>query len=94
VPTELRRRRELRLKRAGIDAFGRYTLGKMLLNLKQMVGRLIRSEEDRGLVVLVEGRTDKRYFRRLGEALPPGSQVVVADRTRLATLLAEVCIPP
>ncbi|MCL4685913.1 hypothetical protein KJ059_14315 [Myxococcota bacterium] len=94
VPTELRRRRELRLKRAGIDAFGRYTLGKMLLNLKQMVGRLIRSEEDRGLVVLVEGRTDKRYFRRLGEALPPGSQVVVADRSRLATLLTEVCIPP
>jgi ATP-dependent DNA helicase DinG len=93
VPTELRRRRELRLKRAGIDAFGRYTLGKMLLNLKQMVGRLIRSEEDRGLVVLVEGRTDKRYFRRLGEALPPGSQVVVADRTHLSTLLAEVGIP-
>lgn len=93
VPTELRRRRELRLKRAGIDAFGRYTLGKMLLNLKQMVGRLIRSEEDRGVVVLVEGRTDKRYFRRLGEALPPGSRVVVTDRQELPALLAEVGIP-
>jgi ATP-dependent DNA helicase DinG len=92
VPTELRRRRELRLKRAGIDAFGRYTLGKMLLNLKQMVGRLIRSEEDRGVVVIVEGRTDKRYFRRLGEALPAGSRVVVTDRARLAALLAEVGI--
>ncbi len=93
VPTELRRRRELRLKRAGIDAFGRYTLGKMLLNLKQMVGRLIRSEDDRGVVVLVEGRTDKRYFRRLGEALPPGSRVVVTDRQALPALLAEVGIP-
>src|SRR5690606_18552118 len=79
VPTELRRRRELRLKRAGIDAFERYTLGRMLLNLKQMIGRLIRSEDDRGVVVLVEGRTDRRYFARLDEALPPGSRVVVAQ---------------
>jgi Rad3-related DNA helicase len=64
----------------------------MLLNLKQMVGRLIRSEEDRGVVVIVEGRTDKRYFPRLGEALPAGSRVVVTDRARLAALLAEVGI--
>jgi len=92
VPTELRRRRALRLERAGVDAFGRYTLGKMLLNLKQMAGRLIRSEEDRGVVVLVEGRTGKRYFRRLGDALPPGSRVVVAERGGLGALLAEVGI--
>ena len=92
VPTELRRRRELRLKRAGIDAFERYTLGRMLLNLKQMAGRLIRSEEDRGLVVIVEGRTDKRYFPRLADALPPGTPVVVAGREALPRLLAEVGI--
>lgn len=92
VPTELRRRREARLKRAGVDAFGRFTLGKMLLNLKQMTGRLIRSEEDRGIVVLVEGRTDKRYFRRLGDALPPGVRVVVTERGELGALLAEVGI--
>ena len=92
VPTELRRRRELRLKRAGVDAFERYTVGKMLLNLKQMVGRLIRSEDDRGIVVIVEGRTDKRYFRRLDDALPPGSRIVVARRERLGELLAEVGI--
>jgi ATP-dependent DNA helicase DinG len=92
VPTELRRRREARLKRAGVDAFERYTLGKMLLNLKQMAGRLIRSEEDRGLVVIVEGRTDKRYFRRLGAALPPGTRIAVAGREALGALLAEVGI--
>ena len=38
VPTELRKRREARIKAAGRDAFDRYTLGKMLLNLKQMTG--------------------------------------------------------
>ncbi len=92
VPTELRRRRELRLKREGIDAFERFALGKMLLNLKQMVGRLIRSESDRGIVVLVESRPEKRYFRRLGDALPPGSKVVLAETEDLAGLLAEVGI--
>jgi len=92
VPTELRRRREQRLLERGIDAFGRYTLGKMLLYLKQMSGRLIRSEEDRGIVVIVEPRAEKGYFRRLREALPPGVPIVVAPLARLPELLAEVGI--
>jgi Rad3-related DNA helicase len=92
VPTELRRRRERLLEERGIDAFGRYTLGKMLLHLKQMCGRLIRSEEDRGIVVIVEARAEKGYFRRLREALPPGVQIVSARRDELGGLLAEVGI--
>ena len=64
----------------------------MLLNLKQMVGRLIRAEDDRGLVVIVEARTDKGYFKRLGEALPARSAVVVAERADLPALLSEVGI--
>jgi ATP-dependent DNA helicase DinG len=94
VPTELRKRREERLKRAGENSFERYTLGKMLLNLKQMSGRLIRSEEDRGLVVIVEGRTDKRYFRRLGDAFPPGCGVTVATPADLEGLLRDVGVVP
>jgi Rad3-related DNA helicase len=57
-----------------------------------MVGRLIRSEEDRGLVVIVEGRTEKPYFRRLAAGLPEGCPVVVASREELPRLLAEVGI--
>jgi len=94
VPTELRKRREERLKRAGENSFERYTLGKMLLNLKQMSGRLVRSEEDRGIVVIVEGRTDKRYFRRVSDALPPGCGVQVATPADLEGLLREVGIQP
>ncbi len=89
VPTELRRRREARLRNQGDDAFERFTLGVMLLNLKQMVGRLIRSEEDRGLVVIVDPRPDRRYFERLDEALPPGCGVRLVDRAELAEVLAE-----
>ena len=64
----------------------------MLLNLKQMVGRLIRTEEDRGIVVIVEGRTEKGYFRRLEQALPPGNHVSVATAGDLSRVLAEVGI--
>jgi len=92
VPSELRKRRERRLEQEGIDVFGRYTLGKMLLNLKQMVGRLIRSEEDRGVVVIVEGRTDKRYFARLAEALPPDCAVEAIAPEELERVMAEVGI--
>lgn len=90
VPTELRRRRDRRLQERGVDAFGRSTMGRMLLNLKQMAGRLVRSEDDRGLVVIVEGRSDKRYFRRLAEALPEGSGVEVVQLAELPRVLAEV----
>ncbi len=90
VPTELRRRRESRIREAGGDPFMRFALGKMLLHLKQMAGRLIRSEDDRGLVVVVEGRTDRRYFRQLSRALPGGVQVRVGRREFLPGLLAEL----
>jgi len=94
VPTELRRRREQRLKERGIDAFGRYGLGKMLLNLKQMAGRLIRTEDDRGVVIVVEGRPDRRYFRRLSDALPDGCEVQVTRSADLLDRLREVGIEP
>jgi ATP-dependent DNA helicase DinG len=93
VPGELSRRREARLRALGEDAFERYGLGKMLLNLKQMAGRLIRTEQDRGIVVIVEGRADRRYFARLGEAFPDGVAVRTARREELRSILAEVGLP-
>jgi Rad3-related DNA helicase len=92
VPTELLKRRQRRLEQEGLNVFERFTLGRMLLHLKQMIGRLIRSETDRGLVVIVEGRTRKNYFRRLVHALPPGSNVERGSAGELGRLLAEVGI--
>ena len=51
-------------------------------------------ERHPGLVVIVEGRTDKRYFKRLSEALPPACGVAVATRRDLAKLLRDVGIDP
>jgi ATP-dependent DNA helicase DinG len=93
VPTELRKRREARMKAQGVDAFGRYSMGKMLLHLKQMAGRLIRTEDDRGIVCIVEGRTDRRYFRRLTEAFPSGTPLKVVGPADLPGILEELGLP-
>ncbi len=94
VPNELRRRREDRLRDQGLDAFDRFSLGKMLLHLKQMTGRLIRTEEDRGIVVIVDGRTDRGYFSKLRRALPPGVEVQVVPSAdcgeKLPIILSEI----
>lgn len=90
VPTELRRRRDDRLRAAGEDPFSRASLGRMLLHLKQMSGRLIRSETDRGLVVIVDARHDRGYFRRLSDALPPGTRIEVVRKEALAAIADEL----
>ena len=90
VPTQLRRRRDDRLRAAGEDPFQRASLGRMLLHLKQMSGRLIRSETDRGLVVIVDARHDRGYFRRLTDALPEGISIEIAQRERLPELADEL----
>ncbi len=91
-PTQLFRRRCARLEADGIDAFDRYQVGKMLLYLKQMVGRLIRTERDRGVVVIVDARSDRGYFQRLREALPAGTPLEVGTPADVERLLAEVGI--
>ena len=90
VPTELRRRREGRVRAAGGDPFARLSLGKMKLHLKQMTGRLIRTETDRGMVVVVDARTNKAYFHRLAEALPGGEPLRIVRRSELPAVLAEL----
>jgi ATP-dependent DNA helicase DinG len=90
VPTELRRRRDDRLRAQGEDPFGRASLGRMLLHLKQMAGRLIRSETDRGLVVIVDARQDRGYFRRLKDAFPEGVEITTAPVEALPGVAAEL----
>jgi len=94
VPTELRRRRDVRLREAGGDPFARASLGRMLLHLKQMVGRLIRSETDRGIVVIVDARHTRGYFRRLPDALPDGAKIQIAPREDLPRIVAELNLGP
>jgi ATP-dependent DNA helicase DinG len=56
----------------GVNAFRDYQLPEAALALKQGVGRLIRSEEDRGVVMICDPRlTTRGYGRALLSSLPP-----------------------
>ncbi|HLY52702.1 MAG TPA: ATP-dependent DNA helicase, partial [Steroidobacteraceae bacterium] len=60
------------LSATGVDAFRHYQLPEAVLALKQGAGRLIRSEEDYGAVVICDPRlTGRSYGRVFIAALPP-----------------------
>jgi ATP-dependent DNA helicase DinG len=88
VPSDpLVQRRMQLIDGEGGHSFPDYMLPRMLLRLKQMAGRLIRTPTDRGMVIVVEPRADKRYFDRVREAFPPrATQALV----RLCDLDAQV----
>jgi ATP-dependent DNA helicase DinG len=66
------RARSQYLQSQGINAFRDYQLPEAALALKQGVGRLIRSEEDRGVVMICDPRLLTRgYGRSLLASLPP-----------------------
>ncbi|MGC3992356.1 MAG: ATP-dependent DNA helicase [Chthoniobacteraceae bacterium] len=55
----------------GGDAFREYSLPEALLKLRQGVGRLIRTKQDRGIVVLLDNRVlTKTYGRTFLQAMP------------------------
>lgn len=64
--------RVARMIEEGKDWFGEYVLPQAVLQLKQGVGRLLRSQEDRGVMAILDSRLrTRRYGRRVFEALPP-----------------------
>lgn len=64
--------RALRLVRQGRSAFREHSLPAAAVALKQGAGRLIRSESDRGVLVIGDTRLLKKgYGKRLLRALPP-----------------------
>jgi ATP-dependent DNA helicase DinG len=77
VPTEpiVAARMEAIAARGG-DPFWRYTLPEAALRLKQGFGRLIRTREDRGVVLILDNRIlTRRYGPFLRQSLPPAPLV-------------------
>ena len=61
-----------RLEGEGRNAFSDYFVAEAAVSLKQGAGRLIRSETDRGLLVVCDPRlASMSYGKRLRQALPP-----------------------
>ena len=80
------------LKGQGRDAFNEYFVAEAAVSLKQGAGRLIRSETDRGLLVVCDPRmAGMNYGRRLREALPPMTRVANEAEAQawLATLAGQ-----
>lgn len=60
------------LNKEGRNAFMEYQLPHAAITLKQGAGRLIRSETDRGVLMICDPRlVDKPYGRRIWQSLPP-----------------------
>ena len=64
--------RVAQMKAAGENWFGIYVLPQAVLRLKQGLGRLLRSREDRGVMAILDSRLyTKGYGKLVLDALPP-----------------------
>jgi Rad3-related DNA helicase len=63
--------RKARLK----DGFSGYTLPRAVLQLKQGLGRLLRTDNDRGVMAVLDRRLHRGYGKRILRALPPAPLV-------------------
>jgi ATP-dependent DNA helicase DinG len=60
------------IEQRGGNAFTDWTVPAASMRLTQAVGRLLRTEQDRGRVVLLDRRVvTRRYGRQLLDSLPP-----------------------
>lgn len=75
--------RVTQMKQAREDWFGNYTLPTATLRLKQGLGRLLRSHEDRGVMAILDKRLHtKAYGQRIIAALPPARRVYLIEDVR------------
>jgi REP element-mobilizing transposase RayT len=69
------------IEQSGGNPFMDYSVPEAIIKLKQGFVRLIRGRDDRGIVVLLDGRViTKRYGKKFLESLPPCRQVVVKEQ--------------
>jgi ATP-dependent DNA helicase DinG len=85
VPTDpLFQARWEALSKEGKDPFSNLSLPEAVIKFKQGFGRLIRSQSDRGVVVILDPRL---YTKRYGQVFLnsiPGGQITVASQDELA----------
>lgn len=84
-----------RLEGEGRNPFADYFVAEAAVSLKQGAGRLIRSETDRGLLVVCDPRmAGMNYGKRLREALPPMTPVATeAEALEWLGTLAAAALP-
>ena len=64
--------RIVEMEKRGLNGFMNHQLPEAIINLKQGAGRLIRDENDRGVLMICDSRLiSKPYGRRIWQSLPP-----------------------
>lgn len=64
------------LSSLGTDPYHHYYVPEAIRTLRQGVGRLIRTKDDRGVVFLLDSRVHRRHYgRRFINSLPPGKKL-------------------
>jgi ATP-dependent DNA helicase DinG len=88
VPTEpVSQARHERLEAAGRDPFRALSLPQAVIKLRQGFGRLIRSKEDRGAVVVLDRRVLGRWYgKAFLFSLPPARRVTGPSRSVITQL--------
>ncbi|MEM7304806.1 MAG: helicase C-terminal domain-containing protein, partial [Pseudomonadota bacterium] len=77
------------IEEAGNNAFMAYQIPQAILSLKQGVGRLIRGENDRGVVAIMDPRLkSKAYGRSFIKSLPP--MKIGDDETDIIKFLEDI----
>jgi ATP-dependent DNA helicase DinG len=72
-----------RINESGGNSFMEYQLPEAVISLKQGAGRLIRTETDRGVLMLCDPRlVSKSYGRKVLDALPPMKRTRKLDEVR------------
>lgn len=72
------------LEEQGINPFSQETLPKAALKLRQGLGRLIRSETDKGSMVLLDRRiVNTKYGKKIAHALPKDLELKEASITEI-----------
>lgn len=66
--------------REGMAAWARYDLPEAIIDLRQAIGRLIRSSKDSGFVVLGDSRlVTKNYGKRVLKSLPVEAEIMTTE---------------
>lgn len=66
-----------RIKASGGNPFGEYSLPEAILKFKQGFGRLIRSHQDQGSVVVLDSRISKKFYGKKFIAALPSVPVII-----------------
>ncbi|MGC9383537.1 MAG: ATP-dependent DNA helicase [Kosmotogaceae bacterium] len=76
-----------------VEGLHKYYYPKMITSFRQGLGRLIRTKNDKGCVIILDKRIvdpKKNYSRKLVNSLPPEMKIEILERKKIITQLRKL----